>query len=194
MSIHRGLNGVKIASLYNDGKAITEISKIFSVSNAAIQYHLKKLNIKMRSAESYFIGKKMSKVSRGIRKGISHNHGYILIYTPFHPDCNKHGYIPEHRLVMEKKIGRRLLKSEIVHHINGIKNDNREENLVLTTQQLHPSEHSEVSDYIKKTGEKICSQCKQSFPLSFFKKSIKKPFYGGPCRTCFNRMRKNWKH
>lgn len=57
--------------------------------------------------------------------------GYVLIYCPEHPFAKNKGYVFEHRLVMEKKLGRYLTKEEIIHHINGIKDDNREENLEL---------------------------------------------------------------
>jgi hypothetical protein len=59
-----------------------------------------------------------------------HKKGYVLRFVSDHPNA-VNGYVFEHRLVMEEKLGRYLEASENVHHINGIKDDNRIENLEL---------------------------------------------------------------
>lgn len=69
-------------------------------------------------------------------------------------------YILEHRYIMEQKIGRQLLKCENVHHINGIRDDNRPENLELwSTSQPSGQRVSDKLEWakqmIKLYGDKL---------------------------------------
>ena len=80
------------------------------------------------------------------------SNGYIRIYKPKHPFCKKSPYIFEHRLIMEKMIGRYLKPSEFVHHRNGIRDFNRPINLELCMQNPH-------------RGKIKCPFCRKSFFL-----------------------------
>jgi len=69
--------------------------------------------------------------------GTTTDSGYKLIFLPNHPYSAATGYIREHRLVMEEKIGRYLRPEEKVHHLNGIRTDNRISNLALVSVGNH---------------------------------------------------------
>ncbi len=99
---------------------------------------------------------KCSRSNKGFRQAISarktgpNNHnwkggkcrlafGYVGIKVfPsdfYFPMANHNHYVPEHRLIIAKHLNRCLLAWEVVHHKNGIKNDNRLENLALLRNQ-----------------------------------------------------------
>ncbi len=79
-----------------------------------------------------------------------HSENYINIRVReddfYYPMATKDGYVMEHRLVMARYLNRCLLSWEIVHHINGIRYDNRLENL-----QLLPNRQYHITDTLNKS-------------------------------------------
>jgi len=93
--------------------------------------------------------------------------GYVYIKCPHHPRSNNWGFILETHLVMEKKIGRFLkyyskgnANNEVVHHKNGIKDDNRIENLELMKHSEHMRLHR-IGKIPANKGKKVPEEMKE---------------------------------
>ena len=96
---------------------------------------------------------KLNKTSKKFQKGEKHplwkggkrrRGKYMQILFPSHPNADSHGYIMEHRLVMESFLGRKIVKGEHIHHKNGNSLDNRIENLELFSHSKHISHHASL--------------------------------------------------
>jgi len=78
--------------------------------------------------------------------------GYVEMHVPFHPYASRRGRVYEHRLVMERFLGRFLDPSEVVHHIDGDRANNAIENLMLFTcsgEHLHHHATSRKEGVVK---------------------------------------------
>lgn len=72
--------------------------------------------------------------------------GYV-----YHQSVEKQGF--EHRLVMEQVVGRPLRTEETVHHINGVRDDNRPENLELWSSRHGKGQR--VTDHVEHAVETL---------------------------------------
>lgn len=63
--------------------------------------------------------------------------GRVLVHSPDHPNATSKGYVYEHRLIMEKHLGRYLGSDELVHH----RDENKDNNDILNLEVMSRSEH-----------------------------------------------------
>lgn len=122
-------------------KTYTEIIKMLDSKRT-------KKSVVHKNCREWYIKRKIKSNHLGTYQGKGENNanwkggktknrrGYVLLYKPEHPRASNR-YIFEHIVVAEQKIGRSIKGNEVVHHINGIKGDNRPENLEVLDKSDH---------------------------------------------------------
>lgn len=141
-------------------KSGLQIARELKISRTQLGRLLDKFGIRHKTLSEIMIGRKLNKEHKskviktliyGTRGSENHNwkggkirkkeyksnKSYIYLRFPEHPHAMSNGYFAEHRYIMEQKLGRYLSKNEHIHHINGIKDDNRIENLELVNGHTH---------------------------------------------------------
>ena len=142
--------GEYLASSYASGKSMGGLAKELGITPSGVRKYFVKYGIPRVSRTHYLETHAEKNPNWKGGKRLCSN-GYIEIYCPEHPNANKRKCVYEHQLVMEAAIGRYHTKGEVVHHIDGNKQNNSLQNLLLLTNAEHVKLHAIMNNSKERT-------------------------------------------
>lgn len=125
----------EVVRLYRSGLTQSEIAAKLGTGQSRVFEALVQMNEPARKGLSGSLNPAW-KGGRSIDKN-----GYVLVQAPGHPYANSGGYVREHRLIMEAKLGRYLLPTEVVHHPGRDHADNDPDKLELFSSNAEHLRH-----------------------------------------------------
>lgn len=156
-----------------EGKSGLQVSKELDIPRTSLTRLLDKFGIPRKSISLVMTGKKLSpehriKVIKTLKygkgdKSASWNGGRFIDSNGYYRVWVDGVYVKEHRLVMEKHLGRRLLKSEHIHHIDGNTLNNNVDNLLIMDRAEHVKMHMSDQKKRRLLSEKIKAIRKEKF-------------------------------
>ena len=157
------LDKEELRKLYwEDGLSLSQVAKKVGANYSVLQRRFKKYNIPVRTLSDSHKGRRKGERNNAWKGGeFKNSQGYIEVSLGGLPDEDlrltrgRKKTILKHHLVMSKQLGRSLESYEMVHHKNGIRDDNRIENLELLHYTAHHPGRDIIIPYLKILGDFI---------------------------------------
>ena len=137
-----------LKTLYYDQKwSLRKIGREFNICKGTVKRHLRSAGLKIRDQNDPLVQE--SKIRKGPKNGrwsggrFKTHDGYIRVLCSSHPKADCKGYVAEQNLIWEKHNGP-LPDNYVVHHKNGIKDDNSIENLEAMPDAAHKQLHANI--------------------------------------------------
>lgn len=124
----------KVVARYESGETLQQIGESLGISRRTVSRRITRVGGRIRTKREASLGRRNSQWRGG---KASTKGGYIVL-------LGQGTRVLEHRHIMSGLIGRPLTDDEVVHHKNGIVDDNRPENLLLCTVRTHGHQHKRL--------------------------------------------------